>query len=295
MYCKHCGKVIADDSTFCQYCGTCQKNDTSNNTTKDNQNENVESFNKASCEPSIDKTKDEDKPSSVIEANKETVDKKELPLLRRAFGSMIDKVLILLVFIVGNLVYHPYSSSGDIGFLMGIMDSTPSNYEFIDKNLINNYGRDYKGIDSDYLKKAYEEQGSPYMGYTNDFEVRMALLFILINIIYYILSESLLRSSLGKLVLGGKLINESNNKITLWKCLLRGLLLGVFAAVVFFVLRYYCEFNYYIIAFIFFLFMDVSLFFCRRSLLDLCTRTKYIDLLKKEDFEGKYGKPQIKA
>ena len=21
MYCKHCGKVIADDSTFCQYCG----------------------------------------------------------------------------------------------------------------------------------------------------------------------------------------------------------------------------------------------------------------------------------
>ncbi|MFW5573382.1 MAG: zinc-ribbon domain-containing protein [Prevotella sp.] len=21
MYCKHCGKQIADDSTFCQYCG----------------------------------------------------------------------------------------------------------------------------------------------------------------------------------------------------------------------------------------------------------------------------------
>lgn len=21
MYCKHCGKQIADDSAFCQYCG----------------------------------------------------------------------------------------------------------------------------------------------------------------------------------------------------------------------------------------------------------------------------------
>ena len=21
MYCKHCGKQIADDSSFCQYCG----------------------------------------------------------------------------------------------------------------------------------------------------------------------------------------------------------------------------------------------------------------------------------
>ena len=30
MYCKHCGKVIADNSTFCQYCGVKQDNTTEN-------------------------------------------------------------------------------------------------------------------------------------------------------------------------------------------------------------------------------------------------------------------------
>ena len=25
MYCKNCGKEIADDSKFCQYCGTAQQ------------------------------------------------------------------------------------------------------------------------------------------------------------------------------------------------------------------------------------------------------------------------------
>ena len=34
MYCKHCGKEIADDSLFCQHCGEKQSELTSNETTR---------------------------------------------------------------------------------------------------------------------------------------------------------------------------------------------------------------------------------------------------------------------
>jgi hypothetical protein len=36
MYCKHCGKEIADDSKFCQYCGAPQKEEHHNILTKFN-------------------------------------------------------------------------------------------------------------------------------------------------------------------------------------------------------------------------------------------------------------------
>jgi predicted nucleic acid-binding Zn ribbon protein len=36
MYCKHCGKVIADDSKFCQYCGALQEVEHHNILTKFN-------------------------------------------------------------------------------------------------------------------------------------------------------------------------------------------------------------------------------------------------------------------
>ena len=32
MYCKHCGKVIADDSKFCQHCGGKQTVESERNT-----------------------------------------------------------------------------------------------------------------------------------------------------------------------------------------------------------------------------------------------------------------------
>ena len=37
MYCKHCGKQIADDSKFCQYCGGKQEETTTNSKENSNQ------------------------------------------------------------------------------------------------------------------------------------------------------------------------------------------------------------------------------------------------------------------
>lgn len=34
MYCKHCGKQIADDSKFCQHCGGCQEDTTTTSSTE---------------------------------------------------------------------------------------------------------------------------------------------------------------------------------------------------------------------------------------------------------------------
>ena len=42
MYCKHCGKQIADDSKFCQYCGGKQEETTTNSKENNNQEKSKE-------------------------------------------------------------------------------------------------------------------------------------------------------------------------------------------------------------------------------------------------------------
>ena len=235
-----------------------------------------------------------EKTKECITDETQSMEKKDIrpfPLCRRFVGSMIDKTIIVVLFVLGCIVYHPYAGTGELGYLMGLNQSSPSLYGYIDRELINNYGNYREGVDIDFQDKARLEEGEPYMGYTKDLEMRLLSIFIIINVFYYIIFEYFFRSSLGKLLMGGKLIDESNNIAFYWKVILRGVLLGAISLTIFLFIRYELELNYYWVVTIFFLILDVPLYFTKRSLIDISTNTKYVDTLSPEDFKGKYGLP----
>ena len=109
MYCKHCGKVIADDSKFCRYCGTnlvdvslaeessnvSQSNETKAETVEPSNDEVIEiasdnTEQSVSTEPIVEK-------ETIVEEKSEPTKNRELPLVRRFFGSLIDKFFVLLI------------------------------------------------------------------------------------------------------------------------------------------------------------------------------------------------------
>ncbi len=289
MYCKHCGKEIADDSKFCQHCGGIlieESQDLNSLRTTDETNKESTEIEPKEAIVEIKKLADEKTSNNKI---------KPLPLLRRLFASVLDKILILVIAVCGYLAYKPYAGTGDIGFFMGLMNNKPSNFDYIDKYQIEHYGTIKDGVDFEYQMKARLESDVPYIGYTKDFDLKMCLIFLLVNVIYYVLFELTLRSSLGKKLFGGKLMNESGNTICFWRILSRSLFLGLFVILIVFLFRYQCNLDYYSVTIIFFLLMDVPLFFTQRSLLDLCTKTMYADVLTKKDWKGKYGEPDILA
>lgn len=203
-------------------------------------------------------------------------DKKLYPLGRRFIGSMIDKILIIAIFLLVYNVVNPFSCMGKLGSFMGLVNTSPHNYEYIDKALMDNYGKYYEGIDKEYQDLVRQEEGEPYIGYTKDLEMNIVTIFILINLLYYMLFELILCASPGKWIGGGKLDNSANMIHRFGIVLFRGLIgaaIMVFAVVY---LRFQLELNYYFIIIIFFLILDLPLFFTKRSLLDICTGTRYI-------------------
>lgn len=56
-----------------------------------------------------------------------------MPLFGRFVGSMIDKVYILVVFLLIFIATDPYGSAGKLGTYRGMMAASPVNYEYIDK------------------------------------------------------------------------------------------------------------------------------------------------------------------
>lgn len=301
MYCKHCGKEIADDSKFCRYCGTNQISECVESSPMDSQAnevaaESVESINNEVVEEPMDNPKQsiDSKPIVEAEDKPKAPEVRPFPLVRRIFGSMIEEILVLIFTIVVYVAIHPYSGPGDIGFFMGIMNNSPSNYEYVDKYQIDNYGKVREGVDIEYQINAMREMDAPYIGYTKDFDIKIASIIILANVLYYIIFGFRMRSTLIKALLGGRIVDTAtNNRASFGKILLRGILWGAFAALSIWIVRFYLDLSYYMVTFVFILFMELPLFYTKRSLIDWCTNTVYIDAIKKEDLKGRYGEPDI--
>ena len=284
MYCKHCGKEIADDSKFCRYCGI--------NLADVSLASSIVELNEDNVEKPISKTVIEKltvNPESITKSktnvaeNPQVLKNKPLPLVRRFIGSLMDKAIILTIVVAGYVACKPYSSSGDIGFFMGLMNNKPSNYEYIDKVQIETYGTFYEGVNIEFQKKAIEESEVPYIGYTRDFDIKMCFIFIFVSLIYYLLLELTLRASIGKGIFEGKLVDEGSNKLSYWRIPLRSLFLAAYSALIIYEFRFCSDLDYYTVLFIYFFILDFPLLVTKRSLLDLCTRTMYVDTAKKKD------------
>lgn len=115
MYCKHCGKQIADDSTFCQYCGG--KLDNSTTGLKDSFDK--ETFNKVSVDASIS-TKDEN-PIQIEVSKKKTNNSPTIAneivgnLKMIGLGLILSLIYILFFISIKSNEARPLTDSGYLG------------------------------------------------------------------------------------------------------------------------------------------------------------------------------------
>lgn len=200
---------------------------------------------------------------------------KKMSLLSRFVGSIIDKVLILVIFVVGFTAISPYGAPGKMGTYIGLRNTPLELYEYIDKSQMNNYGTYYEGVSRGYQDLARLESDPPHIGSTLELDMSITFTFILLNLLFYIIFESILSASPGKRMLGGVILDSADDKIGFGKALIRGLFGGALMAGSYFLLHLQGGLTNTVVVFVFFLLLDLPVLFTKKSLLDLCTGTTY--------------------
>lgn len=249
MYCKHCGKEIADDSRFCSSCGANQ----------DLGSTSVQS--------------EED-----LKLNEQSVKVSNSAYLwKRLLGSIIDKALILLISLIVVLVIgcFDYGFFGELG-LFGAMLHMSKNSVYCAAlgHVISLYNDQNTSLHLLEIDNRFQ--------YLIFVELKIAYLFILINIVYYVICEKLTSSSLGKLLLKLKLVSypySSTKNISTSRVFYRATWFFIITSLLI-ALRWYVGFSNFVTIILFFLIIDLPVLFKRASLLDILTRTKLISYNK---------------
>ena len=186
----------------------------------------------------------------------------KISFMRRLSSSLIDKVLILVLFIISALCISPYGMPSHLGSYYALLDAAPSSYPSQDT---------YKAMHSVYGNTIYELI-APHKGETLSWDLQITGLFIIVNFIYYLLWEWIFRASLGKFLCGLTVASDNNQPTTekeiIKRCFL--LLLLMIAAVG---LRFTFDINYYMTILLFFLIVDTSVIIKGKSLIDIMTST----------------------
>ena len=245
-----------------------------NNSEMVHQDEQEEIEQPAILAPETDKS--ENQPLTVDEIN-------NIPFLQRLVGSLIDKILILVLFVVGYMTISPYGAAGKLGTYFGLRSTSPSTYEYIDRINMNKYQSGlyfeyYDDIDKDFQDKARQTEEPPHIGSTLELDMKITISFILLNLIYYILFECLYAASPGKRLWGGIIIDGKHNRIGYGKVLARALFFAILMLFTVYILHLQFDLCNSIVVIIFFLLMDIPVLITKRSLLDMCTGTTYAKL-----------------
>ena len=66
---------------------------------------------------------------------------KKMSLLSRFVGSIIDKIFILIIFVVGFIAISPYGAPGKMGTYIGLRNTPLDLYEYIDKSAASGVSR----------------------------------------------------------------------------------------------------------------------------------------------------------
>lgn len=205
-----------------------------------------------------------------------------MSLFRRLLGSVIDKVLILIIFVVAFTIINGESTATyRLGTYYSIGTNSPSSYEFITLNslLVIDNGwplKYFKESEDDILLKYKDED---IVGMVRSFDLTITFAFIFLNILYYLLSEIFLAASVGKRIMGGQirddLLEDRINTSDAFKRAIIGGVLMVFAVG----LRFLLDINYIIVIIAFFLIIDIFVIFKRKSLIDILSKVTYVESL----------------
>ncbi len=204
-----------------------------------------------------------------------------MPLFRRFIGSVIDKIAIVVLFVGCFILIDPFGSSGEIGTYLGILNVSPQSYRHIDAAKINTY---FHPIKNEKISEYYTyrnnleiEKNPPHIGYTKKLDIRITMWFVLFNLLYFIIFEYLWYASLGKRFLNGMLIDNGKRKrIGISKIMMRCLIRAMTFLIPILLLHFCIGMSYVYVILIYLLMEVVPVFFYNRSLIDICTGTKYI-------------------
>lgn len=203
---------------------------------------------------------------------------KSMPIFNRFIGSIIDKLLILLIFLFGFAAIEG-NKSIDRGFTyLSIGNFSPSMYEYatLDCLYIIDIGVPvkYSSMSEQELLERYSN--TDYVGMVRSFDLTITSSFIILNILYYLLSEIFLGASVGKYRMRGRAVDALlGERITISDAFKRAIIFGLlmFLAVW---LRYVFDVSYTIMIVAFFLIIDIPIFFKCRSLIDILSNVTYV-------------------
>ena len=137
-------------------------------------------------------------------------------LWKRFVASVLDKIAILIIFVLVMLFiqYTPYTASGHMGRYIGMMSIPPSHYDNIDKVPKE---RESKTIE---ISEYYQKQEAYNLSKEGKqtclvLDLTITIWFIIINVLYYLLSELIVGASFFKALLGGKLYDYDGELVNI--------------------------------------------------------------------------------
>ena len=116
----------------------------------------------------------------------EKIDVKRMSLSKRFIGSLIDKILIVAIFTVGYVIAKPYGGPGLLGKYIVMQKISPRKYTMIDLAELQNKGKHSTNIRvPDAYRRLAEMEKPRYIGATNDLDIQLSTIFIIVNIIFF--------------------------------------------------------------------------------------------------------------
>ena len=191
------------------------------------------------------------------------------------FYYFLIMTFVFILFFSIPIAIDYYGAPSRLGIYVGLFNASPRNYEYIDKSAMNSYGTYKEGISHYYQEQERLANDPPHIGSTMELDKSMTFYLILLNVLYFMLFESLLSASLGKRITGGVILDRAEDKIVFGNVLQRALCRGILMFSLVYLLHFGMMLSYHAVLITFFLLMDLPVFFTRRSLLDIITGTTY--------------------
>lgn len=182
-------------------------------------------------------------------------------ILKRFIASVIDKICILQSFYLIYCIFNSIMEYLQNDLLGGSIYASQEIFQII--------------YSLDIQPHIYEYFDFPML----EIDKRVIYSFIIYNVLYYLISECIFKASLGKKIVKLTLVDAAENNIGYPKILARNIIMGLLMYI-FVMGRFVFDSTYISIILWFFVVLDVPVLFCKRNLIDICTKTYFIEQKK---------------
>lgn len=196
---------------------------------------------------------------------------------RRFASTLIDKLVIFVLFVFFALIFSSGVPGAELGTFTGLMgrpykqiESTKTIYE---KNVKNrDFMKSHGYGDYDFTDMEYEH----YKTYMDVYH-KYVIIFIIINLLYYFLNEYYLKASLGKKMLKCRVVKNGNTEMNIRDVFTRtGILATLMISAI--VVQAWLNMNALVVSLLFFVALDLTVFTKRVSLIDKYSDTMVVYL-----------------